>query len=163
MNTKTPESRHVIRFNDCDPLGHLNNARYIDYFLNAREDHEIQFYDFNAHEYTKATEKCWIVSQNQIFYLHPAVLMESVFIQSTILEWNDFDTLIEMRMWDEEKKRLKSLLWTKFIHFDLKRLRPIKHGDDLNKIFKEAENALENKLTFDERIAFAKRKSYADF
>ena len=29
----------MTRFSDCDPFGHLNNARYIDYFINAREDH----------------------------------------------------------------------------------------------------------------------------
>ena len=28
----------TVRFQDCDPFGHLNNARYIDYFLNARQD-----------------------------------------------------------------------------------------------------------------------------
>ncbi len=33
---KEPETQIVIRFQDCDPFGHLNNARYIDYFVNAR-------------------------------------------------------------------------------------------------------------------------------
>ncbi len=36
---KTPHSLYTIRFTDCDPFGHLNNGRYIDYLLNAREDH----------------------------------------------------------------------------------------------------------------------------
>jgi acyl-CoA thioester hydrolase len=39
MMEKTPISFYTVRFNDCDPLGHLNNSKYIDYFLNAREDH----------------------------------------------------------------------------------------------------------------------------
>lgn len=30
---KETESRVVIRFQDCDPLQHLNNAKYFDYFL----------------------------------------------------------------------------------------------------------------------------------
>jgi acyl-CoA thioester hydrolase len=29
--SKELESTAVIRFQDCDPFGHLNNARYIDY------------------------------------------------------------------------------------------------------------------------------------
>ncbi|WP_192348725.1 hypothetical protein [Algoriphagus sp. Y33] len=33
---KIPESNSVIRFQDYDPFNHLNNARYIDYFINAR-------------------------------------------------------------------------------------------------------------------------------
>ena len=33
---QTPETIHRVHFQDCDMLGHLNNARYLDYFLNAR-------------------------------------------------------------------------------------------------------------------------------
>ncbi len=29
------ESRVVIRFQDCDPMQHLNNAKYFDYYFNA--------------------------------------------------------------------------------------------------------------------------------
>lgn len=41
---KELESIAVARFQDCDPFSHLNNARYIDYFLNAREDQLALFY-----------------------------------------------------------------------------------------------------------------------
>ena len=44
---KTWESKHLIRFPDCDPFNHLNNSRYLDYFINAREDHLIKFHQFN--------------------------------------------------------------------------------------------------------------------
>lgn len=33
-----------IRFADCDPIGHLNNVKYLEYMLNAREDHVEQNY-----------------------------------------------------------------------------------------------------------------------
>lgn len=33
------KSTAKIRFIDCDPIGHLNNSKYLDYMLNAREDH----------------------------------------------------------------------------------------------------------------------------
>ena len=36
---KTIESKVKIRFPDCDPFNHLNNSKYIDYIINAREDH----------------------------------------------------------------------------------------------------------------------------
>ncbi|MGB0837938.1 MAG: acyl-CoA thioesterase, partial [Flavobacteriaceae bacterium] len=36
-----------IRFQDCDPFNHLNNGKYIDYFVNAREDHLLEFYNLN--------------------------------------------------------------------------------------------------------------------
>lgn len=28
-----------VRFSDCDPIGHLNNVKYLEYMFNAREDH----------------------------------------------------------------------------------------------------------------------------
>ncbi|WP_074407621.1 MULTISPECIES: thioesterase family protein [Aquimarina] len=51
--TKTPESRAIIRFPDCDPFNHLNNSRYIDYFINAREDHLVNNHDFDVYRYAK--------------------------------------------------------------------------------------------------------------
>ncbi len=44
MNTtsKLWESKVLIRFSDCDPFNHLNNARYIDYFINAQPSPSLQ-------------------------------------------------------------------------------------------------------------------------
>ena len=47
---KNPESTYVIKFQDCDPLGHLNNVRYLDLFLNAREEHTMQHYALNLQD-----------------------------------------------------------------------------------------------------------------
>lgn len=41
---KETESRAVIRFQDCDPLKHLNNAKYFNYFFNSREDQVPKLY-----------------------------------------------------------------------------------------------------------------------
>ncbi len=48
--SKEPVSNVVIRFQDCDPFGHLNNARYIDYFINAREGHLVEYYNLDIYE-----------------------------------------------------------------------------------------------------------------
>src|SRR6201985_3823753 len=95
----TWETEYLIRFPDCDPFNHLNNSRYIDYFINAREDHLVLFHNFKIYQYAYETGKSWVVSQNQVAYLHPAVLMEKVIIQSAILELNVSDIVVEMRMW----------------------------------------------------------------
>ena len=49
--SKLWESKALIRFPDCDPFNHLNNARYIDYFINAREDHIIANLNFNIYHF----------------------------------------------------------------------------------------------------------------
>jgi len=69
---KELESIAYVRFQDCDPFQHLNNARYIDYFLNAREDQLIKFYDFSIFQYTKEANAGWVVTKTQIAYLYPA-------------------------------------------------------------------------------------------
>lgn len=49
-------STAIIAFSDCDPFGHLNNARYIDYFLNAREQQIKEAYDLSLAEWAKKEE-----------------------------------------------------------------------------------------------------------
>ena len=159
---KVPEISTIIRFPDCDPFNHLNNARYLDYFINAREDHLIKEYDFNLYAHALESKQSWVVSQNQIAYLSPAFLMERVYIQSTMLEWNEKSIRVEMRMWDEKKTRLKALLWSRFNHFDLKTQRSIEHSEELIKRFRDLENPLHTKMTFEERVAQIRMLSYEE-
>src|SRR6188768_1364421 len=79
-------STAIIRFQDCDPYAHLNNGRYLDYFMNAREDQLVKEYDFNIYEYSRTTGLGWVVTQNQISYLRPALLMEEVTVESQLIE-----------------------------------------------------------------------------
>ena len=160
---KITESTHVIRFPDCDPFNHLNNSRYLDYFINAREDHEKDSLGFNVYEYAEKTGKSWVVGQNQIAYFFPARLMEKVFIQSVILEWNASDILIEMRMWNESKTKLKSILWTRFVHYDLKNLSKTEHSAELQSQFQENISATHKPITFEERVLAVRKKNYEEF
>ena len=154
MNTKPKvwESKSLIRFPDCDPFNHLNNARYLDYFINAREDHAVANLNFNIYHFAAKHGLSWVVSKTQIVYLKPAFLMETVVIDSTILELGEKELLVEMKMWDEEKKKLKSVLWTNFVHVNLKTQKPERHSTELIDLFKPFENPLPQKISFDERV-----------
>lgn len=159
---KLPESTYLVRFPDCDPFNHLNNSKYIDYFINAREDHLRDFYQFEIYQFTQQTGTSWVVGQNQIAYFAPATLMENVVIQTTVLEWNNSDILVEMRMWDNNKTHLKALLWTRFVHIDMKTLKRIPHTPELTERFKVLLNALEQPQTFDQRAMAVRRKKYEE-
>ncbi len=159
MKTKTPESTAIIRFPDCDPFNHLNNSKYIDYFINERENHLIEVYDFNVYQYANKNGISWFVTQNQIAYFVPALLMEKVIISTTILEWNKSDILVEMQMWNIDKTVLKSVLWTKFTHYDLVNKRRISHNEFLNKKFKKYENPIHEKQNFENRINRIKKRN----
>ena len=127
-------STAIIRFQDCDPYAHLNNGRYLDYFMNAREDQLWKTYDFNIYEYSRTTGLGWVVTQNQIAYIRPALLMEEVTIESQLTECKGKFLQVEMRMYDAERK-LKSLLWAQFIHVDIRQGRSAPHAEDLQRLF----------------------------
>jgi YbgC/YbaW family acyl-CoA thioester hydrolase len=159
---KIPESTHTIRFPDCDPFNHLNNSRYIDYFINAREDHLMNVFKFDMYRSALETGRSWVVSQNQIAYFAPAMLMEQVVIQSLVLEWNTSDALVEMRMWNQSKSKLKALLWTRFVHFDLKTQKRIDHEPAVTEIFMKQLVPLDYPADFEKRIAEVRGKKYEE-
>jgi len=149
---KTWESQYLIRFPDCDPFNHLNNSRYLDYLINAREDHLSRFHHFNIYEFAKQTGISWVVRKNEIVYLRPALLMETVVIQSTLMRMDNREILVEMSMWNADKTVLKVFLWTHFVHFNLKTQRREVHSDELLKAFEPYNRSLPPSVDFDQRL-----------
>ncbi|HVX26673.1 MAG TPA: hypothetical protein VHB70_10045, partial [Parafilimonas sp.] len=56
------------------------------------------------------------------------------------------------KMWNEEKDKLKSILWSNFAHVNLKTQKPEIHSHELMEIFKPFENPLPVAVSFDERV-----------
>lgn len=111
---KNPHSLHKIRFNDCDLFGHLNNARYLDYFMDAREDHLKNYYDFDLSAYYKK-DMAWLVGSHEIAYLRAAQYNEQVIIQSTLLLAETSLLHFEVIMLNKSMDQLKSIMRTKLI------------------------------------------------
>ena len=137
-------SKAIIRFQDCDPYAHLNNGRYLDYFMNAREDQVLKEYDFNIYDYSRTSGLGWVVAQNQIAYIRPAILMEEVTIESQLLESRPKFLQVEMRMYDAQRA-LKSLLWVQFIHVDIRKAKSVEHGHELQEMFDKLCMSVEEK------------------
>ncbi len=143
-------SKAIIRFQDCDPYSHLNNGRYLDYFMNAREDMVWKAYDFNIYDYSRTTGLGWVVTQNQIAYLRPALLMEEVTMESQLMESRPKFIQVEIRMLDSDRK-LKSLLWAQFIHVDIRLGKSTAHSAELQELFDKVCIPVEQK-DFNERL-----------
>jgi YbgC/YbaW family acyl-CoA thioester hydrolase len=139
METRLPkelQSTAVIRFQDCDPFQHLNNARYLDYFLNARDDQLRQYYDFSIFGHTNETKQGWVVSKTQIAYVFPAALMEEVVIKTRLIHMSETTITIEGIMLDKEQKRPKAFVWMEFTYISIVTGRTINHSDDLTQFFR---------------------------
>jgi acyl-CoA thioester hydrolase len=128
--TKEPESFAIVRFQDCDPFGHLNNARYIDYFLNARQDHLLAAYGINIYRRDQPMTASWVTKKNQIAYLRPALLAEEVLIRTRLIYYNENTIVVEGLMLDKEAKHLKSLLWVEFAYINMATGRLTNHGEE---------------------------------
>lgn len=137
--TKEPHTFYTVRFNDCDPFGHLNNARYLDYIITAREDHLIQFYGFNNAQYIREGVG-WVVNHHEILYLKPARYYEKVCIQTSLIEFTEHYVLVEGIMFDEQQRVIKAVQWTKFFHVNLSTTRKAQHTEHLIELFTELLN-----------------------
>ena len=140
---KYPHSTTVIRFQDCDPMGHLNNGRYIDYFINAREDHLLKYYNLNVYEYIKEKGRAWVVAKNEILYRRPALLMEEVIIESQVLEFSNRHIHVEMRMFDAKRTHIKSILRSHFVPFDMTTNRAGEHDEEIMKMLQSVHSPID--------------------
>ena len=134
VTIKEPESLVLARFQDCDPFGHLNNARYIDYFLNARQDQIVQHYNLRIPD--NSQKASWVVSKTQIAYVRPVQVMEEVLIRTRLIHFAETSLVVEGLMMDKEARHLKSIIWFEFVYISLVNGRPAKHDNRLMDLFR---------------------------
>lgn len=149
---KNPNSVYKIRFSDCDLFGHLNNARYIDYFMNAREDHLKDEYNLTLTEYYQKGIS-WVVTGHEIAYLRSAIYDEMVNIETTLLLAESDSLYVELIMTDEAKSHLKAVMRTKFTPINPKTGKREPHTAEFMKFAKSIENSVAgNQKNLQDRI-----------
>jgi acyl-CoA thioester hydrolase len=147
---KSPSSCYTVRFGDCDPFGHLNNARYVDYFLNAREDHLKNAYAMDLKDFYQQG-LTWFVGGHEIQYLKPADYNETVRIETTLVKASPDLLLVEMVMTDQQQSHIKAVLWTRFIPVNIKTGKRENHTEDFMAFAKSVEMEIPS-MTFQDRI-----------
>lgn len=153
---KTVTSKTKIRFQDCDPFKHLNNASYISYFMNHREDQLIKHYDVDIYKMAQESGVSWVSSRNQIAYIQPALLMETVIIESQLFAFNSSQLSVEMRMYNNNQSHLKAIIWCSFVHFNLLKQSRATHSKNLMDMFESMVNPIYAN-TFEERLSQLKK------
>jgi acyl-CoA thioester hydrolase len=93
-------------------LGHLNNARYLDYFLNAREDQVAEHYAMNMGEMAREQQAAWVITKHHISYLKPARQGAVVRICTQLIHFDNSNLVVEMQMRNEDGSKLLALLWS---------------------------------------------------
>jgi len=155
---KLLESKAKIRFQDCDPFNHLNNAAYLNYLINAREDQVLEQYGLDIYKMAKTTGVSWVTASNQISYIKPAFLMEEVIIDSQLLLVKNSSIKAELRMWNKDKTEIKAVMWSTFVHFNLLKQKTEKHSEELMELFNSVVNPIYTNV-FEERILSIKKQT----
>lgn len=147
-----------VRFSDCDPIGHLNNVKYLEYMLNAREDHVENGYGFTYEEYTRKTGCTWITVQNEIAYLKEVRYNAKVVITSKTIELGDRISQVEILMKSEDGKTIHSILWLTVIYFNMKTRASASQPEETKDLFRKFLVDLEEK-DFQSRVLHFRRNN----
>ncbi len=147
-------SRTVIRFQDCDPLQHLNNAKYFDYFFNAREDQVPKLYGVEIRDLIDRFKAIWVVYNHHIAYLRSAMLGEWVSIRTRLIWYNEDTVVVEYIMLDEKESHLKTVLWTTLKYVDMKTSRTTDHTEEMSEYLEiiRHKDVTYHPTRFDERV-----------
>lgn len=147
-----------VRFSDCDPIGHLNNVKYLEYMLNAREDHVEDFYSFTYEEYTRRTGCTWIAIQNEISYLKEVRYNSKVVISSKTIEISDRISKVEILMKSEDQKTIYAVLWITVIYFNMKTRKSEVQPQETKQLFQKFLVNLEQK-DFQSRTEYLRKQN----
>ena len=157
---QTPESTHRVYLQDCDLLGHLNNARYLDYFLNAREDHAARHYALNMGQMAQEQNAAWVITKHHISYLRPARHGETVRIRTQLIHFDNSALVVEMQMLTEDGLRLKAVLWSELAFVRVDSGTRTEHADELMDLLEQLDVAEVDYDPdgFDERVRQLRRQ-----
>lgn len=131
---KELESELVIRFQDCDPFGHLNNAKYLDYFFNARADQTLLYYGWSPLKLSQEFNATWVVTNHQISYLRPAMFGETVLVKTALIYFDHHSITTECQMLNKEKTQLKAMIWTTLRNVSMQTGKSVDHSENLNEL-----------------------------
>ncbi len=151
---KKTESHSLIRFQDCDPMQHLNNAKYLDYYFNAREDQLFSIYGFTIDYPFRKYQSAWVVYNHQIGYVRPARVGEWVTIIASIIYYDEDTMVTEYVMTNENKTELKNMLWSTMKYVSVLNGKRMTHQEDIADFLKIAsvEGVDYPNVSFNDRI-----------
>ncbi|WP_052597717.1 thioesterase family protein [Aureispira sp. CCB-QB1] len=155
---KVISSRTKVRFQDSDPFNHLNNGKYIDYMMNAREDQIQEHYGLDLFDLARNKGIGWVVATNQISYINSAVTMEDLYMDSQLMNFSEKHLDVEIRMWNKNRTQLKAFLWVRFVQVNLKNQKVGTHSEELMELFGQVVLPVEQ-ANFDARNQYWRRNA----
>ena len=120
MNPKIFEEKIVVKENDIDFNGHVNNLRYLEWMINAAIKHS-ESLGFNPETYKKIGST-WFVKSHHIEYKYPAFLGDELVIKTWIDEVGKITSKRKYEIYKNEK--LLAYGETEWVFVDIVTHRP---------------------------------------
>jgi len=147
---REPSSETRIRMRDCDAFGHVHNTRYLDYVMDAREDHLRTFYGFEFGPYAAKTNASWVVSSSHQRFYRPLHAGAMARILTRLIAVDDRKLTFEGRIYSA-RGELAYLAWVTVRHIDLTRGTGIDHPAEFLYFARPLLWELDGEPSFDER------------
>ena len=77
-------------------------------------------------------------------------------IDSQLIRFDDSNLLIELRMWNKDKTKIKAVMWNALVHFNLMKQKRDFHSEELMKTFAAVLLPIEETI-FADRISYFKQ------
>lgn len=123
-----------IRFCDLDPMGHVNNAIYLNYFEQAR----MSFFHDNLESQWDWKKDGIVLARNEVDYLIPILIQDSVLIEITLDRLGNKSMTLSYEVFDEADSNRKVYARGKsvIVCFDYNKGTTIPVPDKWRSIFK---------------------------
>ena len=76
----------IVRWSDCDPMGHVNNAVYITYMEQARIEFFRKFFGLKAGKRITPDHFRFIIAENSCRYLKPVYVDQTLTVEINVTE-----------------------------------------------------------------------------
>ena len=121
--------RLQVRFRDCDPLGHVNNAVYLTYLEQARFTHWRALWGFGSPQ-LPAGRPGVILARVECDYRRPATYGEMLEIRMTVAELGRTSFRYEYEVLDEQGRTVVAAK-TVQVMYDYASEKPVPIPDDI--------------------------------
>ena len=126
-----------VRYDECDAYGHLNNAVYLHYMLEAAlQASDDVGYSFERHTQTGVA---WLAKDTEIEYLNPVRYGDTVEVKTWVVDFRRIRSLRTYELSSMETGEMVARAQTEFIYIDVATQRPLRIPDDMIAAFNPAQ------------------------
>ena len=127
-----------VRFRDCDPMGHVNNAVYLTYLEQARFAHWRSLWGFGTPQLPPGYPGV-ILARVECDYRRPASYGETLEVRLTIAELGRTSFRYEYEIVDEQGRTVLEAK-TVQVMYDYAAEKPIAIPDEIRRLLQEGQN-----------------------